>query len=134
MLGCEVTSLERELFSLPARMGGLGISKPNEMSEMLFNSSKESTKVIDTDAQFYVNRSPMDVLGVAEKEKKTKYSIACEERRGTFTPFCCSVDGLLGHEAETFLRRIGDCLAVKWERSYSEVMGWIRARLVFTVL
>ena len=46
IFGCEVSSLERELFSLPARMGGLGIFKPNEMSEMLFNSSKESTEVI----------------------------------------------------------------------------------------
>ena len=25
--------------------------------------------------------------------------------------FCCSVDGLLGYEAETFLRRLGDCLS-----------------------
>ena len=46
IFGCEVSSLERELFSLPARMGGLGVFKPNEMSEMLYNSSKESTKVI----------------------------------------------------------------------------------------
>ena len=47
MFGCEVTSLERELFSLPARIGGLGISKPiYEMPEMLFNSSKEPTEVI----------------------------------------------------------------------------------------
>ena len=98
-------------------------------TEVLFD-----IRVIDTDAQSYVNCTPMEVLGVAEKEKKAKYSKACEERRGTFTPFCCSVDGLLGHEAETFLRRLGDCLAVKWERSYSEVMGWIRARLVFAVL
>ena len=91
-------------------------------------------RVVDTDAQSYTNRSPMEVLGAAEKEKKAKYSTACEERRATFTPFCCSVDGLLGHEAETFLRRLGDCLAVKWEKSYSEVMSWIRARLVFAVL
>ena len=46
IFGCEVSSLERELFSLPARMGGIGVFKPNEMSEMLYNSSKESTKVI----------------------------------------------------------------------------------------
>ena len=46
IFGCEVSSLERELFSLPVRMGGLGVFKPNEMSEMLYNSSKESTKVI----------------------------------------------------------------------------------------
>ena len=27
-------------------MGGLGVFKPNEMSEMLYNSSKESTEAI----------------------------------------------------------------------------------------
>ena len=91
-------------------------------------------RVVDTDAQSYVNRSPMEVLGAAEQEKKMKYSLACEERRGAFTPFCCSVDGMLGREAEFFLRRLGDRLAAKWERSYSDVMCWVRARLVFAVL
>ena len=33
-----------------------------------------------------------------------------------------------------FLKRLGDRLAVKWERGYSEVMSWIRARLSFAVL
>ena len=121
-------NLQDNIPALRADLAVRGVWK--RQTEALFD-----IRVIDTDAQSYVNRSPMEVLRVAEREKKMKkYSIACEERRGTFTSFCCSIDGLLGHEAEAFLRRLGDCLAVKWERSYSEVMGWIRARLVFTVL
>ena len=47
---------------------------------------------------------------------------------------CCSVDGLMGNEADVFLKRLGDVVSVKWERSYSEVMGWVRARLSFAIL
>ena len=36
---------------------------------------------------------------------------------------------MLGSEAEFFVRRLGDVLAAKWERPYSVVMGWVRARL-----
>ena len=36
-----------------------------------------------------------------------------------------SVDGILGSEAEFFVRRLGDFLATKSERPYSVVMGWL---------
>ena len=91
-------------------------------------------RIVDTDAKSYVNRSPKEVLGASEKEKKARYSTACEERRTQFTPLCFLVDGLTGSEAETFLKRLGDGLAVKWEISYSQVMGWLRARLSFDIL
>ena len=39
------------------------------------------------------------------------------------------MDGMLGLEAEFFVKRLGDFLASRWERSYSVVMGWVRARL-----
>ena len=91
-------------------------------------------RVIDTDARSYCTRSPKDVLGTAEGEKKHKYLQACQDRRATFTPLCVSVDGMLGSEAEFFVRRLGDFLAAKWERPYSVVMGWVRARLSFAIL
>ena len=52
----------------------------------------------------------------------------------TFTPLCVSVDGMLGSEAEFFVKRLGDFLAARWERLYSVVMGWVRARLTFAIL
>ena len=75
-----------------------------------------------------------DVLGTAEGEKKRKYLQACQDRRATYTPLCVSVDGMLGSEAKFFVRRLGDFLAAKWERPYSVVMGWVRARLSFAIL
>ena len=36
---------------------------------------------------------------------------ACQDRRATFTPLCVSVNGMLGSEAEFFVRRVGDILA-----------------------
>ena len=74
------------------------------------------------------------MLTNAEKEKREKYCSACLNRWALFTPLCVSVDGMLGREATVFLKRLGDRLAVKWERGYSEVMSWIRARLSFAIL
>ena len=88
-------------------------------------------RVVDTDARSYRARSPRDVLGSAEVEKKRKYLQACQDRHATFTPLCVSVDGMLGSEAEFFIKRLGDFLAARWERPYSVVMGWVRARLSF---
>ena len=33
-----------------------------------------------------------------------------------------------------FLRRLADSLSVKWETNYSVVMGYVRARLLFTII
>ena len=32
------------------------------------------------------------------------------------------------------MKRLGDFLAAKWERPYSVVLGWVRARLSFAIL
>ena len=91
-------------------------------------------RVIDTDAQSYLARSPCDVLCSAEGEKKRKYLQAFQNRHTTFTPLCVSVDGMLGSEAEFFVKRLSDFLAARWERPYSTVIGWVRARLSFVIL
>ena len=56
-------------------------------------------RVVDTDAQSYRARTPCDVLGTAEAEKR-KYLRACQDQRATFTPLCVSIDGMLGSETE----------------------------------
>ena len=90
--------------------------------------------VVNTDAQSYLSRSPSDVLAKAEEEKKAKYLSACEARRALFTPICVSVDGMVGREANAFLKRLGDRLSLKWTRPYSEVINWIRTRLTFAII
>ena len=95
-------------------------------SEALFD-----VRVVDTDARSYENQTPIDILSQAEKEKNKKYLAACEERRA---PLCVSVDGLLGREASRFLKRLGELLSLKWERSYSGIINWLRTRLSFAIL
>ena len=69
--------------------------------------------IVDTDAQSHRACSPRDVLGLAEVEKKNKYLKACQDRRDTFTLLCVSVDGMLGSEAEFFVKRLCDFLAAR---------------------
>ena len=114
-----------DTLALIADVGIRGVWMPQELALI-------DVCVVDTDAKSYGNRSPQDVLKAAEKEKK--YGEACEARRAAFTPFCVSVDGLLGTEVQHFMKRLGIQLAQKWEKSYGETMGWIRARLSFAIL
>ena len=73
-------------------------------------------------------------MASAEEDKKRKYSNACADRRASFTPLCLSVDGLLGGEAEVFLRQLANCLTESWDHSFSDVVHWIRLRLAFSLL
>ena len=82
-------------------------------------------RVIDTDTQSYASRTVDAVLCSAEQEKKQKYLAAVEERRASFTPFVASVDGVLGHDAQHLIKRLCDQIAMKWEKSHSEVMVWV---------
>ena len=91
-------------------------------------------RVVDTDAQSYLSRSVDTILSSAEQEKKRKYSEAVEARRASFTPFVMSVDGFLGREAAHFLKRLADHLSSRWSKPYSEVMRWLRARLLFATI
>ena len=80
-------------------------------------------RVNDTDAPSHINRPVRAVLASAE-QKKRKYLDAVEFRRGkfrrgTFTPFVLSVDGVLGQAAEHFLKNLATTLAFKWDKSYS---------------
>ena len=82
----------------------------------------------------YCSRTSPDVLRTAELDKKRKYLQACQDRRAAFTPLCVSVDGLLGKETDFFIHRLCDFLCAKWERPFSLVINWIRARLSFAIL
>ena len=49
-------------------------------------------------------------------------------------PVCISVDGMLGKEAAIFVKRIPEGLSSKWGQKYSQVLGWIRTHLSFSIL
>jgi hypothetical protein len=113
--------------ALVADLGVRGVWQPQDLA--LFD-----IRVIDTDATSYVARQVRAVLADAEVAKKRKYATACAERRAAFTPFVTSVDGALGKEAKTFLRRLTEKLSEKWKRPHSEVVHWTRTRLSFAIL
>ena len=104
-----------------------GVWEPQ--TEVLFD-----VRVVDTDARSYLACSSCDVLCSTEVEKKRTYLQACQNRHAAFTPLCVSVDGMLGSEAEFFVKRLSDFFAARWERPYSVVMGWVMARLSVAIL
>uniref|UniRef100_A0A1X7SXQ2 Reverse transcriptase domain-containing protein n=1 Tax=Amphimedon queenslandica TaxID=400682 RepID=A0A1X7SXQ2_AMPQE len=91
-------------------------------------------RVVDSDAPSYTGKPPLQVLKTAERDKKNKYGEACNSIHCSFIPLCMTVDGLLGPETNTFLKRMADKLSIKWDRPYSTVIYWIRTRLSFALL
>ena len=91
-------------------------------------------RVTDTDAPSHSQRVVSAILSSAEEAKKKKYSEAAALRRASFTSFVVSVDGVLGGEASFFIKHFAQKLAHKWDKSNSEVLGWMRARLSFAIL
>ena len=110
-----------------ADLGIRGIWQPQ--TEALFD-----IQAVDMDAPSYVKRTVEAALQTAEQEKKKKYLEAVQTRRATFSPFVVSVDGVLGHEVKLLIKRLAEKIAYKWEKSLSELTGWVRARMAFAIL
>ncbi len=45
-----------------------------------------------------------------------------------------STDGLLGKEAKTLLKKLSSVLSEKWGKSYSEVCGYVNARMSIAIV
>ena len=86
-------------------------------------------RVTDTDAPSQRDADPHTVLERHERSKKRKYLEPCLARGRSFTPLVFSADGLFGKEATAAIRRLACALALKWQRQYSDVVGYARARL-----
>lgn len=91
-------------------------------------------RVTDTDSRSYRNQDPEKVLRRMEEEKKSKHLQPCLERRRHFTPLVYSVDGMAGQETRAAERRVASLLAAKWGRQYSQMAGWVRARMAIAVV
>ena len=59
---------------------------------------------------------------------------AAEVRRSTFTPIIASCEGIFDHEAQIYMKRMSTLLASKWGKSYSQVHGWLKARMQVCIL
>ena len=83
----------------------------------------------DTDNASYRTQDLTKVLKRQEEEKKAKYSDACREAHLHFTLLIFSVDGMEGKKATAARKRLASKLAEKWHKEYSQVCGFLRARL-----
>jgi hypothetical protein len=90
--------------------------------------------ITNLDAPSYRGRSPEGILAAAEKAKKDKYLDACLERRQTFTPLVYSADEMAGDEALAAEKKLASLLAAKLHREYSEMVGYVRARMALAIV
>ena len=91
-------------------------------------------RVTDTDAASNRHLDPLKVLRRQERAKKDKYQEACMQAHQHFTPLVFSVDGLEGKEAMAARKRLASRLASKWNRTYSQVCGFVCSRILFTLV
>eukprot|EP00978_Attheya_sp_CCMP212_P033229 scaffold133220_cov26-Attheya_sp.AAC.1 len=92
-------------------------------------------RITDLDSKSYPKRSSDKVLAGQEQEKKRKYPLApCLAQRRHITPFVSSTDGLIGKEGQTFTKRLAGLLLDKWRRPYSQVCGYVNARLSIALI
>jgi hypothetical protein len=91
-------------------------------------------RITDTESRSTRNQDPARIIAKCEKEKKAKHLEACLERRKDFVPLVYSVDGISGREAKSAERRLASALAWKWKRHYSEMCGYVRARMALSVV
>ena len=130
--GPDGTSVERDSFAF----GG-----SNERGDVLVRGlwAPQTDCVIDvrvTDSDSCSQRH-MDVPKVLlkhERAKKSQYLLPCLEQRRHFSPFVCSVDGVLGREATAVLRRLGRAIAPKWDMPFSKVMAYIKTQISLAIL
>ena len=90
--------------------------------------------ISDTDAKSYADKTSKRVLEDHAKRKKAKYLQSCLDRRRSFAPLVYSVDGMACKEAQAFEKRIVSHLADKWNRPYSELVGYVCRRMAMSIL
>jgi hypothetical protein len=85
-------------------------------------------RITDVDAASNQSKDPQKVLTT---QKKKKYLEVCLKQRHHFTTFMVSINGLLGREVNTLLKKLSSVLAEKWQKSFpeEEVCGYVNAHM-----
>eukprot|EP00956_Cyclotella_meneghiniana_P042116 scaffold248361_cov42-Cyclotella_meneghiniana.AAC.1 len=91
-------------------------------------------RLTDTECRTTRNQDPEKVLNKCEKLKKAKHLAPCLERRRDFTPLVYSVDGMAGRETKQAERKLASRLAHKWNKEYSYMVAYVRARMALAVV
>ena len=91
-------------------------------------------QIFDLNAFSYLRMTPEKDLAKAEKEKKGLYLQACLERRRNFTPMVYSAEVIPGAEALAAQKRLSALLSYKLKREYSEMCGFVWARMSLAIV
>jgi hypothetical protein len=95
-------------------------------------------RMTDLDAKSNKSRNLEKVLAAHEREKKKKYLKPCLNMFLLswyhVPPFVVSTDGLFGKEAKIVLTRLALMLTEKWGKPYSEVCGYVNARMSIAIV
>ena len=89
-------------------------------------------RICDVNQPSYITRKPASIVKSAENEKQKKYLEPCLEQRRHFTPFVVSCEGILGKEANVFLKRLSKNLADKWHRPYAQTLSFVKTRFAIS--
>ena len=90
----------------------------------IFNANAPSYKTLALEAAFNLHRN----------EKKKLYSAEVNQRRGSFTPIIATCEGILDREAESYVKRLAFHLSNKWQKSLSQTIFWVRARIQICII
>ena len=91
-------------------------------------------RIFNLDAGSYLRMTPEKALSKAEKEKEDLYLQACLEHRRTFTHMVYSADLIPRAEALAAQKRLSALLRYKLKREYSEICGFVRARISLAIV
>lgn len=91
-------------------------------------------RTCDVNQPSYLSCKPTNVIKSAENDKKKKYLEPCDRQRRHFTPFVASCEGLMGREADTFMKRLALKLSEKWKQPCSQTAGFVRTRFAISLV
>ena len=84
-------------------------------------------RIYDLNQPSYQIRKPSAILKWAETAKKN-YLNACLDQRRHVCPFVVSCEGMIGREANIFMKRLSMRLVKKWKQPYSQTVSFVRIR------
>ena len=90
-------------------------------------------RITDVTAKSYRDGSTDSNLQKGENVKKKKHLKAFLEAHRNFNPLVFIAEGCIGKETQAAVRRLAALLSKKWEREYSAVCRYVRARLLLSL-
>ncbi|KAL5268710.1 hypothetical protein ACHWQZ_G002528 [Mnemiopsis leidyi] len=92
-------------------------------------------RVLHPNSQSNLEKPLLSMYRCHEEEKKTKYlQRIIQVEKANFSPFVMSTTGGIAPEATAFLKKLAQKLSAKLNRSYPNIMGYLRRKLRFELL